>query len=536
MSAQSAASGRLFAGFGIVALGLMAGLASCLALASLSVAKLVFVLGGFALLIPTVVLKEPQAYWLFLLVLSIPFDITKWLSVGFVDSKALVEMYGMPMSGTIGLEVYVTDIVLVVMLLPWLARVGLRRATFFFPRVGYLFILYLSWALAISLINAESLVLAMFELFREVLYFLLFVYLVNNISTRLHFRSVVWAVFLGLIIGAGSVTVFFERGMGTDIVAFANLHDDQGTGAVQSLRKDTLSADMMAASDEASRSLGSARTAKGVKRSQGIFRHPAIPAGLCGLVLPIVLAYLMVARNTRERILLILVYVWGFIGLLLTFSRAGLIGFLAGTLVFFAIGIQTGFLSRRLARISSICMISLFILGTPLLLTYFETRPNTFTMRFYMFEAAFEGYMKHPLLGVGLNNSTGAMREGKQELINVGIPAAVYEPADSYYLAILTEIGPIGSILFFGFFANIVMIALRSMRDVAPDLKPLLVGMVAGLAAVATQSIADGPTAGHAVSATIWLFAALIVTIHRLSPPDTPLVAVDAEKGAFVEA
>jgi hypothetical protein len=69
------------------------------------------------------------------------------------------------------------------------------------------------------------------------------------------------------------------------------------------------------------------------------------------------------------------------------------------------------------------------------------------------------------------------------------------EPPDSHYLAIQTEVGPVGSFLYFGFFANIVMIALGSMRQVAVDIKRLLVGMVAGLTALPAQSIAHGPLA-----------------------------------------
>ena len=97
----------------------------------------------------------------------------------------------------------------------------------------------------------------------------------------------------------------------------------------------------------------------------------------------------------------------------------------------------------------------------------------------------------------------------------MGIPVAPAESADSYYLAILMEVGPVGSILFFGFFGKIVMIALRLTREVAVDMKPLTVGMVAGVASLATQSLADEPLAGHAVSGTLWLFAALIVVIAR---------------------
>jgi O-antigen ligase len=146
---------------------------------------------------------------------------------------------------------------------------------------------------------------------------------------------------------------------------------------------------------------------------------------------------------------------------------------------------------------------------------YFGTRPESFSMRFNLFQAALQAYSQHPILGVGLNNSTGAMSAGKQEMRDMGIRVPAAESADSYYLAVLTEVGPVGFVLFFGFFGKIVMIALRAMREVAIDLKPLLVGIVAGLVSLATQSLADEPMAGHAVSGLLWLFAALIVAIAR---------------------
>src|SRR5260370_2050119 len=110
------------------------------------------------------------------------------------------------------------------MLLPWLARICLRREKLYFPKIGYLFVLYLAWALLGSLINADSLYLAIFELCRQALYFLSFVYLINNVATRLQFRAARWAVFLGLIIGAGTVIIFFELDIAESAV-FARLHD-----------------------------------------------------------------------------------------------------------------------------------------------------------------------------------------------------------------------------------------------------------------------------------------------------------------------
>jgi len=511
-----------FAGFAIVGIGVLA-LAIDMAANQLTLVKGAFLLGGFALLIPTMVLKNPKAYWLFLLVFSIPFDISKRMSAWLVDPQTLVALYGQPASGTVAFEPYLTDILLIAMLLPWLARVCMRRDPLYFPNIGYLFVFYLAWSLLASLVNAESFYSTMFELIRQVLYLLSFVYLINNVTTRLQFRSVLWAVFLGFIISASTVIIFFELGYGTETSVFASLQGQpEAIGLSQAYKPSKNAAAPDLTLYGTGHRLGTARDEEtGLKRSQGMFGHPAIPASLCGLILPIVLAYLMAARNNRDRILFFTVFVLGIAALVLTFSRAGAIGLAVGTVVFFPVAGWSGLISRRVLMIGAVTLILAAALGVPLLLVYFGARPDSFYMRFNLFEAAIQGYSQHPILGVGLNNSTAAMKVGKQEFIDLGIQMPPTESADSLYLVVLTEVGPFGFILFFLFFGKLVMIALRAMREAAADLKPLLVGIVAGFASLATQNLADDTLGGHAISGMLWLFAALIVAVTRYIQAET---------------
>jgi hypothetical protein len=517
VSARPTSSARLLVpGLSIVGIGVLVALATDMAVVVLSPAKLAFILGGFALLIPTMVMEDPKAYWLFLLVLSIPFDISKYLSASLVDSLVLVAEYGQPASGTVAIEIYLTDVVLIAMLLPWLARVCVRRERLYFPKIGYIFVLYLAWALMGSLLNADSLYLSIFELCRQTLYLLFFMYLINNVATRPQLRSVAWAGLLGLIISAGSVIIFFERGVGTENSIFARLHDLPDTSSQGQAHKPAAnSGNENLTLHGIEHRFGSRGAGSDIVRSQGMFKHPAIAAGMFGLTLPVVLAYLMAARNNRDRILFFVVFAWGLTALVLTFSRAGLIGLMVGTLVLFILTGWSGLISRRVLTLGAVALMGAAALSIPFLLYYFQARPGSFLARFYMFEAALQGYSQHPFLGVGFNNGTAAMKPARQDLRNIGIPVPPTESADSYYLAILSEVGPLGAILFIGFFGKIVMIGLRTMREAPADMKPLLVGMISGVAGLATQGIADEPTAGHAVSSMLWLFAALIVAITR---------------------
>jgi hypothetical protein len=161
------------------------------------------------------------------------------------------------------------------------------------------------------------------------MYFLFFVYLINNMKTRLELRSVIWAVFVGFIISASTVVAFFYLGYGTKASIFSSLKDEPAVSKSVGFKpgKPTQFNGVLTLGNE--RGLKVSESA--IKRSQGMFRHPAIAASICGLILPIVLAYLVAARRNRDRILFFMVFILGVAGLMLTFSRAGAIGFAVGT-------------------------------------------------------------------------------------------------------------------------------------------------------------------------------------------------------------
>src|SRR5204863_7775846 len=98
-------------------------------------------------------------------------QLTKWM----VDPVSLSTEFGPPGSEITSIDVYVSDAVLLAMVVVWLARLCQRREDFYFPRLGYLYIIYLAWVLILSLINALSLYMALFEWCRDLLYLLFFV-------------------------------------------------------------------------------------------------------------------------------------------------------------------------------------------------------------------------------------------------------------------------------------------------------------------------------------------------------------------------
>jgi O-antigen ligase len=366
------------------------------------------------------------------------------------------------------------------------------------------------------------------------MYFSFFVYLINNVNTRLEMRTVVWAVFVGFIISVGTVVAFFQLGYGTERSIFSSLKDEPSKSVGFKPGKNF---DQALTLDNA-RGLGKEGrvSESAIKRSQGMFRHPSIPASICGLILPIVLAYLVAARRSRDRILLLIVFILGVAGLVLTFSRAGAVGLAFGICAFFVLAGWSGLISRRMLAVSIVGLILVTAVSIPAMGIYFGARPESFSMRFNLFQAALQAYSQRPILGVGLNNSTGEMKAAKQEMRDTGIRVPLSEAAENLYLVLLTEVGPVGFILFFLFLWKIVMTALRAMCEAPIDLKPLLVGIVAGLASLATQNLADDTLAGHAVSATLWLFVSLIVAVARYIQAETRSYPAGANAAAHSSA
>jgi O-antigen ligase len=481
---------------GIVALGVLVALGTVLALTFIGPVKAGFAIGGLVLLIPALVVRDPRGYGLFLLVFSIVIEVyihtTKWL----VDPLDLFYRYGLPGLGTLGLDIYVTDLVFIAMLLPWLAQLARRQSSVYFPKIGYIFVLYLIWALIVSLFEAKSFYLSIFEWFREILYFSFFLYVINNVVTRAQLRAVLLALFVGLVMESGVVIAFFELGIGTETKVFSGVvggPQDPGT------------------------TLPAAESGGGrlVARSAGTFAHPAYTAFYLGYILPIVLAYLTTVRRARERILYGAVLAAGCVAFCVTFSRAGIVGLLGSIVLFFPVAAW----SRLISRQTFVCLVFvgalLGALMTPLLIDYLESRPEAANFRLKLIDAALVTYWQHPIVGVGLNNSSAAT-EGSHAMVLTGKGSRVYlvTVVHNYYLIVLIEVGIIGFLLFFGFFWQTAMTAFRHMRAAEREMKLLLVGIVSALAGTAIHNLAD-PFSGHSGFAMLWLYVGLIFAICR---------------------
>ena len=460
---QASYSARpLTAGLAIVAIGILVGMATMLGLTYLRPVMLALVFCGLVLLIPTVVVRDPKAYWLFLFVVSFLLDVGKRTTTWLADPLVLFHDFGFPALGTLSIDIYPHDIVLFLLFLPWLARLCLRREVFYFPRVGFIFVFYLAWALIASLLEAQSLYTSIFEWVRELLYFVAFIYIVNDVVKRSEFRAIVLALFVGLAIAAGSVIAFFDLSIGPDTYVFSGLYRER-TGEIK---------DSGVRSERYTELFGEvSHSERSSKRSQGIFAHPAHAAYYIEFIAPLVLAYLFAARRARDRWLFGGLFGLSCLGMFLTFSRAGLIGLFSGIVVLIALAGWSGLISRRAFGRWVLTFAILVALSSPFLIYSLWARPETLTKRIELNETALTLASQRPFFGAGLNYGSTLMEGGHKIYATATGRITQEEVVHNFYLIVLIEVGFVGFLLFFTFFGQTLVIGIRRLRAASPELR-----------------------------------------------------------------
>ncbi len=512
MIAQSAGPARpLLAISAIVAIGVLVALATVLALTLVRPVLIAFALVGIALFLPTFVMRDPRAYWLFLLFVSIPFDIYKRTTNWIIDWSLLLQKYGLPPVETLSLDVYVTDVVWIVMLLPWLARLCLRRDRLYFPKIGYIFLLYLAYMLVDSVLRAESFYLSIFDWCRQLLYFLSFIYIANNVVTRSQLRAVVLALLVGLVIETGAVIALFHLDIGTGHPLFFWVYSADPHHIKVEVhggdRLETLYA-------------GESGAKAHIKRSAGTFGHPVLAGYYIEFILPIVLGYLVTVRSAGQRLLYGAMLSAGWLALYLTFARSALIGSIGGCFAFFPVARWARLISRRTVAWFFLILAIAALLSTPLVIGFLWSRPIAANTRVVLIKAGLHTFWERPIFGAGLNNSSAVLTSGQRVIGGKQLLLKLH----NYYLVVLVDGGIIGFLLFYSFFWQIVMTAFRSLRAAEAEMKLVLVGIVAALASIAVHNLGD-PFQGHVTSCMLWFYAGLIVAISRRvqaerAPPD----------------
>ncbi len=446
------------------------------------------------LVLPAFVIKNFRLYWFALFLLSTQFEIAKNLNDGLAVVDALKINYTI---WAFTFQVTLSDLLLLVLLAIWMNDLLFHKKALRIPSIFWLPLAYLGIAL-LSTVGASSPYLGFVQLSQEVKYVIAFLFAVNCLDTKDAVRVLILVGVAILVTQAGMTLVRFTTGYISPLTPGAvtqNLADMQKYLEVD-------------------------RTTEGsAVRGYGTLASPGSTTRLCMMVIPF--ALLLSARNVMyPRPLLFAVLTgFGLVGLLFTFTRVYFILVAVQCLLAFAIMVRDRMLKR--AEIVLILMAGFAGLAaiSPKIYDQFTVRSDSASVRFYQYEAALRMILDNPILGVGLNNGTAE----KPRYVNITYDKRdsntqfYLEPTHNMYLALTSEIGIPGALVFFGFFVRIALLAWRQSRGSPdPEIRWIASALFLAFVSVAVSGLMD-PFQEHSTLFLLWIYAGITLNLPRMT-------------------
>lgn len=449
---------------------------------------------ALTMLLPVFLIKNVRLYWLAVFLLSLQFEVTKNLNNGLAVANELKIDYTI---WAFTFQITLTDLVLLVLLAIWMNDLLFRRQSLRIPSIFWLAVAYLGVAL-LSTVGSTTPYLGFVQLSQEIKYLIAFLFAANCLDTKSAVRLLVLVGMAILVTQAGVTLLRFYTGYITPLTPGAVTQD------VADMEKYL----------EVDRSVEGSTV-----RGYGTLNSPGSTTRLCMMVIPF--ALLLCARNVMFPLPLVFAVLTGFgvVGLVFTYTRVYFILAAVQCLLAFAIMIRDRMLKRSeivlivLAGLAAVAAIS------PKIYEQFTVRGDSATVRFYQYDAAFRMILDHPVLGVGLNNATG----DKPKYVNVTYNRRdsntqfYREPTHNMYLALASEIGLPGALMFFGFFTRIAMLAWRQSRHSPdPEIRWIATALFLIFVSVAVSGLMD-PFQEHSTLFLLWIYAGITVSLPRMA-------------------
>ena len=451
-------------------------------------------IAALLVVIPTFMISDKRLYWFGIFLFLLQFEIQKNLN----DGLAVIERLGVDYTlWHFTFEVRATDLILAVLLFYWYVEALLKGKRWYFPRPAWLVLGFFA-ACLISLIGAPSAYLGLVEISRQLKFFALFLFAVNNIDSKNSLRLLALMAVLILTVQGGVTALRFETGWMTPL-AFGDTGQD---------------------ADQVTAYLSVDRENSGdLVRSFGTLSSPGSTVHLCMMTIPFALLLCMRNPMFRFRALFIGLACFGIGALLLTFTRAYYLTVAVEIMVAFLIGIRHRYLSRL--EILLVIVTGLLSLGAlaPKIYEQTQVRKDSVTVRLEQYKATFDMILDNPLFGVGLNNGTAM----KEHYVHVSYderdPDTQFylEPTHNLYLSLTSEIGVIGGLLYFAFFGCVIAHAWRLANSSAdPELRFVSNVVLVAFAGVIVNALYD-PMHEDGVMNLLWLYSGMVFALTRIT-------------------
>lgn len=449
---------------------------------------------GLALVLPALLTDNFRLYWFVVFLLSLQFTISKNLNDGLAVINDLKIDYTI---WNFTFDVTASDLVLLVLLAIWVNDRMFHGKPMRFPPITWLAVGYLGICL-LSTVGAASPYLGFVEMWRQVKFFIVYLFTVNCLNSKSVVRVLAIVAVIILVTQAGMTVTRFETGYMTPLT-FGETHQDL------SQIEQYLAVDR---TDEGS-----------AVRAFGTLGSPGSTLRLCMMVIPFALFLIVPNAMFRMRWAFAALTAFGLLGLALTFTRVYYITTAVQGVVAVLIMVRDRLLKREEVVLVVLFALAAVATASPKLYEQFTVREDSVSVRFLQYEATTKMILDNPFLGVGLNNGTGQKPKYVDVTYNRFDPNTQFylEPTHNMYLSLASEIGIFGALLFAAFFARVTLLAWRQSRhSTDPEVRLVANVLVVVFCSVAVNGLMD-PLQEYPVLVLLWLYAGITLNLPRMA-------------------
>ena len=450
---------------------------------------------GLAVGVLSLIAKDFKTYWMAIFALVLPLEIKK-LMISSDYVREIAQINGIPLGELPGPVLYLSDLPFLVLMAYWLIEIIYRKQKVFFPKSNWMALAFLAWA-SLSLINAPVLSYGIFDLLRTLKFYLLYLYFANNVRSKKEVKTLINFFLIGVIL-QGLLCLYQYVSQDISYI-FGNLFGQQDLYTPGVLNK------------FGQQFFKITEVSETIRRGSGTVGPINQEALYFEFLLPVAFLLSLTMAKLRSNAFNLLTLVLGLLGLIVTFSRGGLVGLFVGmsTVLLFARVFKL--ISEKRFLITLVIGLFIGIALIPQFSRFITTRPEATSARLHLNKVGLDMVRANPILGVGLNNHNVVVSE-----YNPDTYIFFNMPTHNHYLIVASEIGIPGLVFFSGFLVLTFMLALKAARTSDLYLASVAVGIFGGLVAITVHILVDF-LGTHTNFTLLWLYAGLAAALCRLN-------------------
>lgn len=450
---------------------------------------------GLAVGVFSLMAKNTKTYWMAIFALVLPLEIKK-LMISSDYVREMAQVHGIPLGELPGPVIYLSDLPFLVLMVYWLIEIIYRKQKVFFPKSNWMALAFLAWA-SLSLIKAPVLSYGIFDLLRTFKFYLLYLYFANNIRSKKEVKTLINFFLIGVIL-QGLLCLY--QYISQDIShIFGNIFGQQDLYTPEAIKK--------------YRELFAVVPGTELKRASGTVGPINAQAQYFEFLLPVAFLLWFTSVKFRNKAFNLSALVVGLLGLIVTFSRGGMVGIIIGMLAVLLLARGYKLISDKRFFITLVIGLFIGITLIPMLSKFIMTRPEAFTARFHLNKVGLDMIKAHPFLGVGLNNHLVVAPEYDPDTY------IFPTPTHNHYLLVASEVGIPGLVFFLGFLVLSCIMALKAARLDNLYLASIAIGIIGAFISISVHNLVDH-LSYHTNLTLLWFYAGLAAALSRLKLND----------------